>query len=177
MAWPSTPLTTYIASSTPSIKAADLNAIQNAINKIILGTYTIKNLVLDGVGGASTSLPGPAATNPASTVAQRNTLSPSNIPKSWGFISTGASPVVNAGFNIATITYNGSKARITLAQAITDTNYCVVATMTTTANLIVPTIVSASIFDLSAILIDGSLTVLNLSSSGRDIAFTVFGRQ
>ncbi len=34
MAWPYTPLTTYVASSTPSIKAADLNAIQVAINNL-----------------------------------------------------------------------------------------------------------------------------------------------
>lgn len=37
MAWPYSPLTTYVASSTPSIKAADLNAIQIAINTLYGG--------------------------------------------------------------------------------------------------------------------------------------------
>ena len=42
MAWPSTPLTTYIANSTPSIKAFDLNAMQTGTNGIINGTYNLQ---------------------------------------------------------------------------------------------------------------------------------------
>jgi hypothetical protein len=45
-------LTTYLPRGLPPIKAADLNAIQNAINRNFLGTYTHFGLVLDGKGGS-----------------------------------------------------------------------------------------------------------------------------
>src|SRR5690349_3399956 len=51
MAWPLTPLTTYLPGSLPAIKAADLNAIQSAINRGFLGTYSYAGIVVDGVGG------------------------------------------------------------------------------------------------------------------------------
>lgn len=54
-AWPTTPLTTYVSGTTPAIKAADLNAFQTAINKILLGEYTYKGIVVDGTGGAGTT--------------------------------------------------------------------------------------------------------------------------
>jgi len=53
MAWPLTPLTTYLQSSLPAIKAFDLNAIQDAITRIVRGTYTLFGLVLDGTGGGN----------------------------------------------------------------------------------------------------------------------------
>jgi hypothetical protein len=53
MAWPLTALTTYVAGTTPSIKASDLNSIQDAINKTLLGTYTHKIVVADATGGAT----------------------------------------------------------------------------------------------------------------------------
>lgn len=55
MAWPSTPLTTYVAGTPPAIKAADLNELQDGVNQIINGSYTVKGLYLDGTGGASTT--------------------------------------------------------------------------------------------------------------------------
>lgn len=51
MAWPNSPLTTYSPGTTPWIKADDLNAIQSAINGIINGTYTVKTLYANSVGG------------------------------------------------------------------------------------------------------------------------------
>jgi hypothetical protein len=51
MAWPLTPLTTYLPRGLPPIKASDLNAIQNAINRNFLGTYSHFGLVLDAIGG------------------------------------------------------------------------------------------------------------------------------
>ena len=50
--WPLSPLTNYSAGTLPAIKAADLNAIQDAINRLITGTYSVKALVIDGTGGA-----------------------------------------------------------------------------------------------------------------------------
>jgi hypothetical protein len=51
MAWPTTPLTTYLPASLPAIKSADLNAIQSAINRGFLGTYSYAGIVIDGTGG------------------------------------------------------------------------------------------------------------------------------
>ena len=55
MTWPATVLTTYIAGTTPTIKAADLNAFQSAIVGLVLGTYSHKAIVVDGTGGAVVS--------------------------------------------------------------------------------------------------------------------------
>lgn len=51
MAWPLTPLTTYVASTTPAIKASDLNSIQSGVNGIVAATYSLAAVVLDGTGG------------------------------------------------------------------------------------------------------------------------------
>lgn len=52
MAWPNTPLTTYIAGTTPAVKAADLMSLQSGINGIINATYSLRAVVVDGTGGA-----------------------------------------------------------------------------------------------------------------------------
>jgi len=57
MAWPLTPLTTYLQSSLPAIKAFDLNAVQDAITRILRGTYSLAGLVLDGTGGGDGTPP------------------------------------------------------------------------------------------------------------------------
>lgn len=56
MAWPLTPLTTYVSSTTPAIKAADLNAFQSAINSLYSGTLTLKSLNVDGTGANASAL-------------------------------------------------------------------------------------------------------------------------
>lgn len=77
MAWPLTPRTTYIADSTPAIKADDLNALQEGVNRALLGTYSYAGLVVDGAGGA------PVAPDPGSLRAS-------------GIVSVGASAARNA---------------------------------------------------------------------------------
>lgn len=52
MAWPNTPLTSYSANTTPVIHAGDLNSIQDAINRIVVATYSLKAVVVDGTGGS-----------------------------------------------------------------------------------------------------------------------------
>ena len=52
MAWPNTPLTTYVAGGPPHVMAADLNSLQDAINRMINATYSHKAVVVDGSGGA-----------------------------------------------------------------------------------------------------------------------------
>jgi len=51
LAWPNTPLTTYTFDGAPPIKSMDLNAIQDAINRIINGTYSLRSVTIDGTGG------------------------------------------------------------------------------------------------------------------------------
>lgn len=51
MAWPSTPLTAYLAGGLPYIKAADLNSLQSGTNGIVNGTYSLKAFRVDGTGG------------------------------------------------------------------------------------------------------------------------------
>lgn len=64
MAWPLSPLTTYVSGTTPWIKASDLNSIQSAINGLYTGTQTVKTLYADGFGGiALTQLPGLVVAN------------------------------------------------------------------------------------------------------------------
>lgn len=46
MTWPATPLTTYVANSTPAIAAADLNAFQTGINGLVNGTFNLQGLTL-----------------------------------------------------------------------------------------------------------------------------------
>ena len=57
MAWPLTPLTTYLAGLPPGVKAFDLNAIQTTLNQLFNGSISVKSLIADAVGGVATALP------------------------------------------------------------------------------------------------------------------------
>lgn len=77
--WPSSPLTTYSPGGLPYISASDLNAIQDAINRIINGTYSHKTVVVDGTGGAvTTGTPGTVGVS--STVSAYTTTPPFAMP-------------------------------------------------------------------------------------------------
>ena len=49
---PLTPNTTYVANSTPVIKANDLNQLQTYLSGLYSALYSVKALVIDGTGGA-----------------------------------------------------------------------------------------------------------------------------
>lgn len=72
-AWPLTRLTTYVANSTPVIKAADLNAVQDAFGTVLTGGWTFKGIKLDGTGGN-------AATPPAGSIVISRTVSGTTLP-------------------------------------------------------------------------------------------------
>lgn len=105
MAWPLTPLTTYVAGLAPAIKAFDLNSLQNAINRIVGATYSLAALVVDGTGGAvvvpvpgttkvsanltETTLPGTARSKGTDCIGTRL----------WGWVNFDGSGVVMRHFN------------------------------------------------------------------------------
>lgn len=106
MAWPITPLTTYLPGSTPAIKAADLNAIQDAISKTLLGKYSFAGLLVDGAGGNAVappagglSLTGGANIGGAATIGggvQCAALSAGGNVAAGGIVSAGGSVAVGA---------------------------------------------------------------------------------
>jgi hypothetical protein len=55
MAWPFTPLTTYISGSLPAVKALDLNELQEYINHWINGDVSVMHATVDGTGDVDTS--------------------------------------------------------------------------------------------------------------------------
>jgi hypothetical protein len=69
--------------------------------------------------------------NPASTTAQSNVINKGNTVKAWARITTGATPAVNGGFNIASVAYVGAGGSanktlaITFASAMANANYAV----------------------------------------------------
>lgn len=101
MAWPLSSLTSYVAGTTPAIKAFDLNAIQGTIVDTINGEVTLASLTLDGTGGSAVvpTVPGTAkisavvagATAPNTSLA-RGVLGKESVIIGWATINgaTGA---------------------------------------------------------------------------------------
>ena len=52
MAWPLTPLLTFVNGSSPACDAVFLNNLQLGVNGLCAGTYSYAGVVLDGTGGA-----------------------------------------------------------------------------------------------------------------------------
>lgn len=77
MAWPLTPLRTYIANSLPAIAAADLNSIQSAINWLFGGVKTVASVEADGTGGAP------------STASAGNVVAAGSVVTAFGDVSSG----------------------------------------------------------------------------------------
>lgn len=111
MAWPNSMLTSYVAGTTPAIKAADLNSLQSGVNGIVNATYSLRSVVIDGTGG-SVVVP-VAGTARVSSVASGTAVPTTAVP--WGTcyrdqvlfggvrITAGGS--LSAGFNVKTINY------------------------------------------------------------------------
>lgn len=113
-AWPTTPLTTYVGSSTPAIKAADLNSFQDAINRGFLGSYSHRGIVVDATGGASVSpVAGAVVVNRAisgtsapTTTSQIGEVNRGTLPLCWAQVA--ADGTLNRGFNINSATPIGT---------------------------------------------------------------------
>lgn len=112
MAWPNSRLTTYVANSTPAIKAADLNALQDGIIRLVGGTWDLQGVTL--TAGTPGSIVAPV---PGSLIASRSVYSttiptPSTLsegehfresaPAACGsFAGTGMGLILKSGFGIA----------------------------------------------------------------------------
>lgn len=106
--WPNTPLTTYTFDGAPPIKSMDLNAIQDAINRIINGTYSLKALTIDGTGGnivapaaGSFTVSGNTIFSGDLTIATGHTLNTDSVTFTGGSIGypTAATSIKNKAIN------------------------------------------------------------------------------
>jgi len=106
--WPNTPLTTYTFDGAPPIKSMDLNAIQDAINRIINGTYSLKAVTIDGTGGnivapaaGSFTVSGTTIFNGDLTIATGHTLNTDSVTFTGGSIGypTAATSINNLAIN------------------------------------------------------------------------------
>lgn len=103
--------TTYVAGTTPVIKAADLNALQDWLAAIYSGTHTVKSGAADGVGGVSltmqpgTFLAGRYAAEtvvPTTTPIEAGQLNRESVPTGMAHLDSACG--VYSVFNVGAIT-------------------------------------------------------------------------
>lgn len=142
MAWPLTPLTTYVAGLAPAIKAFDLNSLQNAINRIVGATYSLAALVVDGTGGAIVSAV-------AGTTQVSATLTETAVPgtaravgldcvgtRPFGWVNFTGAGVVKRHYNLKAFTRTGTGSYTAeFHGAPADPDFCFVSGTTTAAGL------------------------------------------
>lgn len=113
MAWPFSRLTSYVATTVPAIKAADLNAIQDALIGVFAGTLSRIGIVLDGTGnlavtpknGGLTVLGDFTGTTTPTTDLGQGVLSLGNVVQGWARVSTAGALV--RGHNVRSVTKIG----------------------------------------------------------------------
>lgn len=196
MAWPLTPITTFVAKTT-KITASFLNSIQSAINDIFTGAKTLKQVDVDGTGGAASSLaPGvsvlasgaivsngsyvdagtflSAATYKSSATAGSGQSVPiGQIFKdttcvAWAVVANSGAATLTRGANIASVSRTAQGVvRVTLQNAVS-VQLCPVPCLNNTTGQINAQAVSTSQIDVHT---------LDLASVGQDYNFflLVFG--
>lgn len=87
-ALPLTRSTTYVAGTTPAIKAADLNALQDYLSDIYSGLRSIKGLTVDGTGGTATTAPAGSV-----VVARATAGAGANTALAQGELAKGGAPL------------------------------------------------------------------------------------
>lgn len=113
MAWPFSRLRTYIATTPPTIKAADLNEFQDKLIGLFTGTLSTIGLVVDGTGnqvvtpkaGGLTVTGDFSGTVTPTTNLGSGTLGLSNVCQGWARITSAGALV--RGHNVKSITKNG----------------------------------------------------------------------
>lgn len=105
-----------------------------------------------------------------------NTLTPSNIVKSWAHLTLAVgNPTINSSFNVASVTCATNTLTVTMAQAMTGTNdYAIVANVT--GGIVTTTPTSSTVFTISAV--DGATpSTINLCTAVGRADFMVIGWQ
>lgn len=112
MAWPLTPLRTFLANSVPVIDADFLNLLQEWVNDLSEGVISVKALVVDAVGGAAAAgVPGAiqlarlvgSAAVPSGIATTKGQINVESIPTSVAHLSGGFVNVV-WGYGIHAVT-------------------------------------------------------------------------
>lgn len=185
MAWPLTPLTTYLPGSLPAIKSADLNAIQSAINRAFLGTYSYAGLVIDGTGGQDAApiagglkTSGPVVAGgpvTAGGTAFSKSL-PTPVPIAGAVYSD--TRIIAAGFFYANVTmYCGFNiASIARFPNIANGSFLIGLSVTAGANMLVPVANAMGAFLASATMQDGKtirVDIVNLQGQPIDQPFNL----
>lgn len=116
MAWPLSPLTSYVGGTTPYIKASDLNSFQSAINGVFGGTLSLKSVVVDGTGGAASS---PSAgeihvsrvvadtSQPSAATTNKGQIYKESCPTTKGSFRPGFGTPIRWAFGVHSYTKNG----------------------------------------------------------------------
>lgn len=110
-------LTSYVAGSTPRIKAFDLNTIQDAIIELITGAITLKKVQIDGTGNAASTVPTGAlvvsrsvnaTAVPTTAAIGAGELNKEQVPAGYiSFSHTGAALTVHCAGGVAAFVRNG----------------------------------------------------------------------
>lgn len=153
------------------------NNLGVAVNGAKVLDVATTGLTVTGTMGASGNIP-LTGTDPASTVAFADTLTPMNIPKAWGRVSSNGAggATVSAGFNIASVGINTTDIRVTLAQAMGSTNYAVCVASEgvylPTYNIVSSTVIDIRLHELAA---GPAWSTKDLAATGLTVSFYVFG--
>lgn len=121
------------------------------------------------------------ASNPAvGSAVTTNTIYAKNMPKAWGKLRTGGSPVVDEGFGISTtINVNASRVLVTLLNAMSSNNYVVipVANATGGANHYTFNVFNMTTTQFEIEVRNNAGTVVDPTGLTVPISFVVFGTQ
>lgn len=122
-----------------------------------------------------------SATAPASSTGFTNRVTPLNIVKAHGFLTTtaGAPVTVNSGFNLTSASCASEVVTVTLASAMSSsTNYTVILTSGSFGHLLFATITGTTTFKITSTLPSGGPGVTNdLCAGGYKLHFMVLGEQ
>lgn len=142
-----------------------------------------------GVGVAKVSAAGinmaAATTNPPSTTAFTNVLTPKNFAKAWArvFVASGGAVTLRDAFNVASVAVVGGELQITLATALVSTDTaCPVATEIGTASaglifncrIVSTTVIGVNIYNSAGA---GAGDGFGTGAGNREVAVVIFGAQ
>jgi hypothetical protein len=115
------------------------------------------------------------AANPNSDVGFSNTLTGANMIKAWIKIGSTSAGTISAGFNIASIACSSNTVKVDLQTDMLNTAYVIMATTTTTGQVLWTAPLSAGQFEIGSILTDGATQ--NLCTQSVALQAMVIGPQ